>query len=67
MLLWVNKENGIEIIKWKYYFKSGGNVLIVYIVLINCYIFYVFMVLLNLVIRELGKLIFVLLLGNYFL
>lgn len=67
MLLWVNKENGIEIIKWKYYFKSGGNVLIVYIVLINCYIFYVFMVLLNLVIRELGKLIFVLLFGNYFL
>lgn len=67
MLLWVNKENGIEIIRWKYYFKSGGNVLIVYIVFINCYIFYVFMVLLNLVIRELGKLIFVLLLGNYFL
>lgn len=67
MLLWVKKENGIEIIKWKYYFKSGWNVLIVYIVFINCYIFYVFMVLLNLVIRELGKLIFVLLLGNYFL
>lgn len=67
MLLWVNEENGIEIIRWKYYFKSGGNVLIVYIVFINCYIFYVFMVLLNLVIRELGKLIFVLLLGNYFL
>lgn len=67
MLLWVNDENGIEIIRWKYYFKSGGNVLIVYIVFINCYIFYVFMVLLNLVIRELGKLIFVLLLGNYFL
>lgn len=67
MLLWVKKENGIEIIKWKYYFKSGWNVLIVYIVFINCYIFYVFMVLLNLVIREVGKLIFVLLLGNYFL
>lgn len=67
MLLWVNEENGIEIIRWKYYFKSGGNVLIVYIVFINCYVFYVFMVLLNLVIRELGKLIFVLLLGNYFL
>lgn len=49
MLLWVNKENGIEIIRWKYNFKSGGNVLIVYIVFINCYIFYVFMVLLNLV------------------